>query len=112
MQPDFYDITTISSFTLSALALWWALGEQRLGQLSPLLALALVIASNYLFPSLLNAGMIELAARWLAAFLVLRLAGMISQRLTQHMPSHMRYATQLIKHPVPDQPIEFEEVNS
>lgn len=81
----------------------YALKYQRLIDFSPYLAVATGLISNYISPGLANSSIIEIAARIIVAYAILRSAAELTKRLTSPLPVHMRYSTQ---QPV----IEFEEV--
>lgn len=106
MQLDMQDVLMVLGFLICAIAILGALREQRLTQLSPLLALAVALVSNYLFSGLADATLVEIATRWLLAFVLLRLVGVQARRMTVTAPIEMRYASESLVM----EPIEFEEV--
>ena len=101
---DVNDVGMIVGFLVVSFVVWWALTEQRLIQLAPLLAVAMALVSNYFFSGLAGAGLFEIALRCLLAYTVLRLTAEAAKRITGTLPTSMRYASQM---PVA---IEFEEV--
>lgn len=74
------------------------------GALSPLLAVAAALVSNYFFSGLAGAGLLEMGLRCLLAYVVLRVTAEAAKRVTGTMPVSMRYAAQM------PAAIEFEEV--
>lgn len=104
MQIDTNDIGMILGFLVSGFGVWWALTERRMAQLAPLLAVVFGVSSNYLFNGLAGAGIAEIAARIVVAFIALRLSAELAKRNTQALPATMRFASQ-------QSVIEFEEVN-
>lgn len=101
---DVNDVGMVVGFLVVSFVVWWALTEQRLIQLAPLLAVAMALVSNYFFSGLAGAGLIEIGLRCLLAYAALRLTAEAAKRITSPMPTSMRYASQM---PVT---IEFEEV--
>lgn len=104
MLLDVTDVGMFVGFLVIAFAVWWALTEQRLVQLSPLLAVVMALVSNYFFSGLAGAGLLEIGLRCLLAYAALRLTAEVAKRITGTLPPTMRYAAQM---PVA---IEFEEV--
>lgn len=104
MQFDVNDVGMFVGFLVIALTVWWALTEQRLIQLSPLLAVAAALVSNYMFSGLAGSGLLEIGLRCLLAFVTLRLTAEATKRMTNTLPPAMNYESQ-----VPTT-IEFEEV--
>ncbi len=103
MLFDVNDVGMIVGFLMVSFAVWWALTEQRLIQLAPLLAVAMALVSNYFFSGLAGAGLFEIALRCLLAYAALRLTAEAAKRITGTMPTSMRYVSQMPA-------IEFEEV--
>ena len=104
MSFDSGDVGMIGGFVVVSFAVWWALNERRLEQLSPLLAVCIALVSNYMFSGLAGAGLIEIVVRWLLAFVALRLTGNAAKRVSHGLPTIMSYAAQV------PATIEFEEV--
>lgn len=104
MQINANDIGMLLGFGVSGFGVWWALTEQRMGQLAPALAVVFGLASNYLFNGLAGAGIIEIVARIVVAFIILRLSAELAKRSSRRLPVAMKFAAQQPK-------IEFEEVN-
>ena len=46
---DVNDVGMIVGFLVVSFVVWWALTEQRLIQIAPLLAVAMALVSNYFF---------------------------------------------------------------
>ena len=103
MLFDVNDVGMIVGFLMVSFAVWWALTEQRLIQLAPLLAVAMALVSNYFFSGLAGAGLFEIALRCLLAYAALRLTAEAAKRITGTLPTSMRYVSQMPA-------IEFEEV--
>lgn len=104
MQLDMNDVGMVVGFLVVSFAVWWALTEQRMVQISPLLAVAAALVSNYFFSGLAGAGLLEMGLRCLLAYVALRVTAEAAKRVTGTMPVSMRYAAQM------PATIEFEEV--
>lgn len=103
MQINVNDVGMVLGFLVSGFGVWWALTEQRMGQLAPALAVVFGLASNYLFNGLAGAGIIEIVVRIVVAFIILRLSAELAKRSSRRLPVAMKFAAQQPK-------IEFEEV--